>query len=1201
MKKACKMFIHLRCKTEFSILNSTITVDGLKKFAKSCNTKAIGMMDDFSMSGALYFSSNLEKEGVKPILGLSMAILDDERWLSDIEQKLPKLGFLAMSKLGYQNLLKMLAKAEFSEQKSQNEEFYLKTQDFKELNLQDVICISGGYFGPISRYFLGNEEEKANIVCEKLLSLFGDKFYIELTRHGREREFDAENFAIDLALKHNIGLVATNDPHFIKKENFYSYDVLTCISSGRYVQEKNRIKLNENYYLKTEEEMIELFSDIPEAIANTVEIAKRCNFFLKGGNPMLPAFCDNGENENDVLKKIAKDGLIERLLECEIPESEKKIYHDRLDFEAEVITKMGFAGYFLIVSDFIVWAKKNNIPVGPGRGSGAGSIIAWACKITNLDPIKYGLLFERFLNPERVSMPDFDIDFCQTKREQVINYVKEKYGKSRVASIITFGKLQAKAVLKDVGRVLQMSYAHVDSVCKMIPFSPLEPITIEKAIQMDQNLQKEMEQDPEVQNLIRIAMELEGLNRHTSTHAAGIIIGAVDLIEIAPMKKDENSDLPVLGFNMKDAEKMGLLKFDFLGLKTLTVIQQACELAEKFDKKPIDIDKISIHDEKTFKLLQSSKLKGIFQLEAAIPRQTLENIKTDRIEDLIAITSLNRPGPMEFIPDYVRRKTGQEQVSYPHELLKSVLSETFGIIIYQEQVMEVAKVLAGYTLGEADLLRRAMGKKIKEEMDQQRAVFVDGAKKTHDIEKSVASEIFDLVEKFAGYGFNKSHAAAYSLISYQTAYLKANYTIEFFVANLNLDINNTDKINEFISDARNFDIKIVLPNVNISGGYFEISQDRKSIIYGLGALKSVGIGSALEIAKIRAEQGDFRDVFDFAKKVGHRICNKGQVESLICSGSFDDLHKNRKQLFDSVDVITKFASDLSKSDQSDSMSLFSDDVMEIKLPELKNTPKDYTEIEKLQFEMECIGFYLSSHPLSQYPRIVENKGITKSSQLQDLLEKKQTIKMAGVVTKVVQRFRKGGRFCFMSLSDLEGIVEIAIFNSDMIMENKDLIVEGKLIYVDVSAIRDESGLRLIGNEIKSVIDANSRLEIEEKTSKKVAEKEQAQISNHYQKIAQSENKVIIKEKVEIKAEIKKIEDKANNEFQILPKEVKKESLVGLDSICIKIDGKLELKSLIKTLKKLESKEGQKVAINFMNMLIKLRKKYDISGLNLEKV
>ncbi len=833
-------FVHLRIRSEYSLLNSVLKLGKISDFAKNEKPLALGLMDDASLSGVFEFSTKIAKLGVKPLLGLNMFVMQKNN-----EEKLPAMGFLAKNETGYQNLIKIMHKACFDYPPNSFEQKYIKFDDIAQFS-EGVICLSGGYNGVFGRQFFANNIEGIKQDLLKLKTIFGFDFYIELTRHGRKNEKDFENFMIEQALEKNIPLVATNDVHFLKQSQFGAYDVLSCIRDGRYIYEKNRPRLNNQYYLKSEAEMIELFSDIPEATNNTVKIAQKCSFLLKENAPMLPAFSANDKEE---FIKQAREGLDIRLKK--ISENNIKEYKDRLEFELAVINKMGFAGYFLIVSDFIKWSKKNGIPVGPGRGSGAGSIVAWALMITNLDPIYYGLLFERFLNPERVSMPDFDIDFCQDRRSEVMDYVRDHYGADRVANIITFGKLQAKAALKDVGRVLHVGYNRVDEICKLIPFNPAEPITIEKAVEMDQRLQEARVNDPDIGRLIDIAIELEGLGRHTSTHAAGIIIADRNLTEIAPVYKDLTSTASVVGLNMKDAEKIGLVKFDFLGLKTLTVISDTCKLVEKHSGIKIDIDDIDMCDPKTFELLRSTKLKGVFQLEAAIPREVLRQISTDRIEDLIAITSLNRPGPMDNMPSFVRRKTAIEDVVYLHPSMEETLKETFGIIIYQEQVMKIAQVFAGYTLGGADLLRRAMGKKIIEEMDAQRSIFVEGAKKMHGVDDKLASEVFDIVEKFAGYGFNKSHAAAYSVISYQTAFLKANYPLEFYISMLNLDINNTDKLNEFISDAKMNGIKILAPNINYSEALFTRSPDGTAIVYGLGGLKSIGVEAAKEIVNIR--------------------------------------------------------------------------------------------------------------------------------------------------------------------------------------------------------------------------------------------------------------------------------------------------------------------------------------------------------------
>ncbi len=1199
------MFVHLRLKTEFSLLNSVLTIDKIVNYTKEDSALAVGMMDDFSLSGTLQFSSYISKNKVKPIIGVNVCVIDNKRMLDDVV-KLPYFGFIAQTKVGYQNLLKLLYYGESLFQKSSRDELYLYIDDLTKVDLTDVICITGGYGGLLSRQFLQNRIDDANITAESLKNIFGDRLYVELTRHGNKYEEKLEDLLVDLAYKYNVPLVATNDVHFAKSTQFEAYDALTCIKHGRYITEKNREILNPNYYLKNQGEMMELFADIPEAIQNTVEIAKRCSFYLQEGKPMLPSFpTENGRSENDELRILAENGLEERLLQnaanddiTNLNEAEQKStreqYFARLEYELSVIEKMGFAGYFLIVSDFICWAKENKIPVGPGRGSGAGSIIAWATKITDLDPIQYGLYFERFLNPDRVSMPDFDIDFCQSRRGEVIEYVQQKYGKSRVASIITFGKLQAKAVLKDVGRVMQLSYNAVDEVCKMIPFSPLDPITIAKAIQMDSQLQDQIQNDPDIQNLVRIAMELEGLNRHHSTHAAGIIIGARDLIEITPLIVEENTNLPVIAFNMKDVEKIGLLKFDFLGLKTLTVIQQVCDLVESSSGKKININNISVHNEKTFQLLQSTKLRGIFQLETGTPREALAKIKTDRIEDLIAITSLNRPGPMENIPDYIRRKLGQDKVEYPHPLLASVLEETYGVIIYQEQVMEVARVIAGYTLAEADLLRRAMGKKIKEEMDQQKAIFASGAER-NGINKDKASEIFDLVEKFAGYGFNKAHAAAYSVISYQTAYLKANYQIEFFIANLNLEISDTDKLNEFINDAKGFKIPISLPDINKSFGEFQIGtfDDKLEILYALGGLKSVGLNSAMEIAKIRAEKGSFTSIFDFAKKVGHKICNKKQLESLILTGSFDKLHENRKQLFESVEIIVKYAGECEKMLNSNQNALFggensSEDLSAFAT--LKNVGADYSFDEKLAKELDCIGFYLSSHPLLGCANVVNNPDIFKSGDLADILPGvKKNIKLAGVVTKITQRFRKSGRFCFIQLTDLDGVFEVAVFNSDLISNARDLIIEGKLICLDVSASRDDSGLRLIANEIRDI------------SSVKLSKSSNNNAALGVQNVVISANLQPAEIRRNISPKIPEITQISQENSTIKPDIIAKEinHPTPSDIRYVFFENSLELNKFIKKIKAFPAQNGTVIIAIFRGMKLNLGA-FDISHLDLQK-
>ncbi len=810
------MFIPLRNHTTYSLCKGAIKVADLVNTAASEKLPALGIMDCQNLFAALEFSSTCKKAGIQPIIGCEILVnLGDNsnKNLSnlDIEKSLSVLPLIARNQEGYENLMYLVSHSFLNRQNgiSPNVSFEL----LKEKSA-GLIALSGGVLGAIGKMLLENQDNKAQELTKELAQIFADNFYIEITRHKTKNEESIEEKFIELAFKNSLPLVATNDVYFLTDQMHEAQDILSCIGEGTTFFEANRKKFSSQQYFKNQKTLEELFCDIPEAIENTVNIAKKCHVMAFERPPTLPRFSNEPNfDEAQELKNQAYQGLELRLLrkfELEEISAEQQIkireeYFARLDFELSVITKMNFCGYFLIVSDFIKWAKNNQIPVGPGRGSGAGSIAAWSLQITDLDPIRFGLLFERFLNPDRVSMPDFDIDFCQSRRDEVIDYVQNKYGKDYVAQIITFGKLQARAVLKDVGRVLQMPYNQVDRICKLIPFNAIEAVTLEKAIEMDKDLQQAIKDDPQVTKLVDIGLKLEGLNRHASTHAAGVVIGDKPLNQICGLYNDEGSSMPAVGYSMKYAESAGLVKFDFLGLKTLTTIFEAVKLIEKTRGIKIDISNIRLDDEQTFKMLATGDSIGVFQIESSGMRSVLRQMKADKIEDIIALISLYRPGPMDNIPTYIRRKHGTEPINYPHPLLENCLKETYGVIVYQEQVMEIAKVLAGYSLGAADLLRRAMGKKIKEEMDQQRAIFTEGAMKNGVPEKQ-AGEIFDLVDKFAGYGFNKSHAAAYALISYQTAFLKAHFLPEFLTASINLEIDNTDKINIFLQVAKSHKI-----------------------------------------------------------------------------------------------------------------------------------------------------------------------------------------------------------------------------------------------------------------------------------------------------------------------------------------------------------------------------------------------------------
>ena len=826
------MFIALRNHTTYSLCKGAIKIDELVKKALEYKMPALGISDNQNLFGALEFSNYCKKNGVQPILGCEIFLRianENQTNISnlDIQNNFTKLLLIAKNEQGYKNLMYLVSNS-FLERQS-GLEIHIDFDLLKEYS-EGLIALSGGTEGLVFKLLKENQLQKLDKTIDEFKNIFAGDFYFEITRHGTKDEVEFEKNIIELAFKKDVPLVATNDVYFLDKEMHEAQDILSCIGQSQVFGEQNRKKLSKEQYFKTIEELEELFSDIPEAIENTVNIAKKCQIMAFERPPTLPRFSnEEGFGEARELEKQASEGLRLRLeqkfnLEEISKEEQEQIiiqYNQRLDFELKIIIGMNFSGYFLIVSDFIKWAKNSDIPVGPGRGSGAGSIIAWSLKITDLDPIRFGLLFERFLNPERVSMPDFDIDFCQSRRDEVIDYVQNKYGKDYVAQIITFGKLQAKAVLKDVGRVLQMPYNQVDRICKLIPFNAIEAVTLQRAIEMDKDLQQAVKEDPQVQKLVDIGLKLEGLNRHASTHAAGIVIGDKPLHEICALYNDQDSTMPAVGYSMKYAEMTGLVKFDFLGLKTLTTIYDTVQLVAKNRGIKIDISNLKLDDAETFEMLANGDSIGVFQIESSGMRSVLKQMKADKIEDIIALISLYRPGPMDNIPTYIRRKHGLETINYPHPLLKTVLEETYGVIVYQEQVMEIAKVLAGYSLGSADLLRRAMGKKIKEEMDLQREIFVTGATK-NGVDKNQANEIFDLVDKFAGYGFNKSHAAAYALISYQTAYLKAHFLPEFLTASINLDIDRDDKINIFLQVAKSHGIMVLPPDVNKSQAEFSV-------------------------------------------------------------------------------------------------------------------------------------------------------------------------------------------------------------------------------------------------------------------------------------------------------------------------------------------------------------------------------------------
>src|SRR4051794_39065829 len=854
------------------------------------------------MFGALEFSEKVAGYGIQPIVGCALALdFGDEARdprLAGKVRALPRIVLLAARETGYRSLMQLCSRA-FLETPS-TEKPHLKLSWLDGMT-DGLIALTGGPGGPLDAAIVAGQSDLAASRCATLQKLFGDRLYMELQRHGTPGERLTEGPLIELAYARDIPLVATNEPYFAKREDYDAHDALIAIAEGRVVADTDRRQLTAEHYFKSRAEMAALFADLPEALASTVEIAQRCAFRPRIEKPILPRFSvgDRAVDEGAELRSRAEAGLERRIASHGLaPGRTIEEYRERLAFELKVIEGMKYPGYFLIVSDFIQWAKDHGIPVGPGRGSGAGSLVSYALTITDLDPLRFNLLFERFLNPERVSMPDFDIDFCQDRRDEVIRYVQERYGRDQVAQIITFGTLQARGVLRDVGRVLEMPYGQVDKLCKLVPQTPAAPVTLAKAIEGEPKLQAERDSNPVVKRAFDIALKLEGLYRHASTHAAGIVIGDRPLSELVPMYRDPKSDMPVTQFNMKWVEQAGLVKFDFLGLKTLTVLQTAVRLLKQRGIE-LDLAAIPLDDKKTYEQLSRAEAVGIFQLESQGMRRALLDMKPDRFEDIIALVALYRPGPMANIPTYCARKHGEEEPEYLHPILEPILKETFGVIIYQEQVMQIAQVMSGYSLGDADLLRRAMGKKIRAEMEKQREIFVAGAVK-NGVPKAQAETIFELLAKFADYGFNKSHAAAYALVSYHTAYMKAHYPVEFLAASMTLDLNNTDKLSEFRAEAQRLGIKVEPPNVNRSGATFEVGD--KTIFYALAALKGVG-PQAVELIVEERRKGVFPSLADFAARANPRAINKRVIESLAAAGAFDTLDSNRARVFAGADAV----------------------------------------------------------------------------------------------------------------------------------------------------------------------------------------------------------------------------------------------------------------------------------------------------------
>lgn len=1063
-------FIHLRVHSAYSLAEGAVRIKDLAKLCRENNMPAVAITDTTNLFGALEFSITAADHGIQPICGALLHITQEASQATPPPPpNIPtdEVLVLVQNEIGYRNLLQLVS-ASFLEVKN-GQEPQIPLQKLLE-NGQGLILFTGSARSAIGKLLEQGQIPQARERLTHLKEAFADRLYLELMRHGLQEEEKIEPLLLNLADELDIPLVATNDVYFPTQDMYEAHDVLLCVSAGTYVSEINRRRLTPHHYFKTAAQMTDLFSDIPEAIENTVLIAQRCSYRPLPHPPILPAYpCSSGKTETEELRDKAEAGLEKRLQsQVYLPsdtEADKKakrdLYYQRLNHELSIIETMGFPGYFLIVSDFIQWAKSQSIPVGPGRGSGAGSLVAWSLTITDIDPIRFSLLFERFLNPERVSMPDFDVDFCQDRRDEVIRYVCQKYGDDRVAQIITFGKLQARAVLRDVGRVLQMPYSQVDRISKLIPNNPANPTTLAQALELEPALEEARKTDLNVAKLIDMGMSLEGLYRHASTHAAGIVIGDRPLAELVALYKDERSELPATQFSMKYAEMAGLVKFDFLGLKTLTVIQKCCDLVRQ-SGVDIDISQISLDDAETFDLLGRVETVGIFQVESAGMRDVMKKLRPDRFEDLIALVALYRPGPMDDIPRYLACKHGLEEVTYLHPDLVPIIEGTYGVMVYQEQVMQIAQVLGGYTLGAADLLRRAMGKKIKSEMDAQEALFVKGAIE-RGVEESIAKQIFEQMAKFAGYGFNKSHSAPYALLTYQTAYLKANYPQEFYAASMTYEMQNTDKINVFRQDMERASIPLFQPDINKSDAEFKVEND--GVRYALAAIKNVGEQAMKLLVAERQKNGEFIDIFDFISRVDSKVINKRLFENLIAAGAFDCISDNRAQLYANIESLLKQAQFIQAEKKTRQASLFGSTPAKIAHFHNGLPPVDpWASLERLQKEFDALGFYLSSHPLNIYGDALDRLSILKSTQIHENKDG-ANIRLAGVLLAKQERTSKTGqKFAFLQLSDPYGVFEIAVF-SEVFAKSRDMLTPGTAYSISAIVRVESDNYRLIAQSI----------------------------------------------------------------------------------------------------------------------------------------
>tara|TARA_Y100001970_G_scaffold291716_1_gene429979 strand:- start:1640 stop:5044 length:3405 start_codon:yes stop_codon:yes gene_type:complete len=1058
------IFNHIKIHSQYSICEGALKIEDLKEYCKKNKIQSVGLSDTYNLSGALEFSENISSVGTQPIIGSQI--------LFKFKNNYGIIPLIAKNLIGYKNLIDLSSKSYL--ETIENDNPHCSVENLLKYS-EGLIVLSGSISNLFGKLFNKGLFEDLDELISILKRKFSKNFYLEIQRHGDKNEKQFEIFNLSLSNKFQIPIIATNEVYYLDKTMHDAHDALMCIGQKTYVNDQNRLKLTNNHYLKSSNEMNELFNDLPEALENNYNLPYRCDFRPIPSKPILPSISSDALDVNEELKNDSIKGLEEKfntdpelINKIKNDDKIKEIYINRINHEINIITEMKYAGYFLIVSDYIKWAKKNNIPVGPGRGSGAGSLVAWCLSITDIDPIKFNLIFERFLNPDRISMPDFDIDFCEEKRDQVFKYLTAKY-KDSVAHIITFGKLKARMVIRDVGRVLGLPYGFIDSICKMIPFDPSRPLKLQESINVEPRLQKLIKEDKRVNRLIELSLKLEGLNRNVATHAAGVVIADKKLTETVPLYKDNSADLllPSTQFDMYSAENAGLVKFDFLGLKTLTVINKTQKLVAIKDPN-FQIDLINYEDQKVFDLLTSGKTVGLFQLESSGMKDALTNMKPNHIEDIIALVALYRPGPMSNIPIYNDCKHGKRQPDYLHPKLEEILKPTYGVIIYQEQVMQIAQVLSGFTAGEADILRRAMGKKKRAELEKQKERFVEGAYK-NGISKDIAAGIFLKIEPFAEYGFNKSHAAAYAIIAYQTAFLKTYYPHEFFAASMSMELSNQKKLSEFYEELKRLNINVIRPDINKC--HADFTSDGKNFLYALGAIKNVGYDAISRIIEERNKNGEFKDLTDLINRVNPKDMNKLQLEGLVKAGAFDNINNNRQSLFNSIPNIILKSKNIFENNSANQIDLFEDENDETYIENIE----DWNVESKLSKEFETLGFFISDHPLNQYKSLFNQYNIIDYDEFntnENILSSNISCTILKVQEKKTQ---KGNSYAIIKFSDLSGVFELFVF-SDVFETNREILIEGNSVmvtlvknFVDENKVQKKINIRRIIS-MKEVID-----------------------------------------------------------------------------------------------------------------------------------